>query len=106
MAEETVAELEDRLTNAERELNDALERQAATDEVLLVISSSPGELALVFQVVLANAIKVCGAKFGNLLLFENGTFRTAALHNAPDAFAEARRRDPVLHPFPGTGLAR
>jgi signal transduction histidine kinase len=106
MAEETVADLEGRLTNAERELNDALERQAATEEVLQIISSSPGELAPVFQVVLANSTKVCGAKFGTLLFFENGTFRTAALHNAPDAFAEARRRNPVLHPFPGTGLAR
>ena len=84
----------------------SLQQQTATSEVLQVISSSPGDLAPVFQVMLENATRVCDAKFGNMLLFEGGAFRTVALHNAPPAFAEARQRTPVLRPLPGTGLER
>src|SRR5262245_9531702 len=89
-----------------RELSEALEQQTATSEVLGVISSSPGELQPVFQAMLEKATQVCDAKFGNMLLFEDGAFRTVAVHNAPEAFAEARRRNPLLRPYPGTGLGR
>ena len=53
--------------------------------------------------MLANAVRLCGAKFGNLFLHEGGGLRVVASHDLPPAFAEARRRSP-LHPPPGTGL--
>jgi signal transduction histidine kinase/CheY-like chemotaxis protein len=37
---------------------------------------------------------------------KGGAFRTAALYGAPIAFAEARRREPVLSANPGTALGR
>ena len=78
-----------------RERDEALEQLAATTEVLRVISSSPGELTPMFQSMLENAVRICGASFGNLLLYENDAFRHVALHNAPRAWAVQQQRDPV-----------
>ncbi len=84
------------------DLTDALEQQTATSEVLKVISSSPGALEPVFEAMLANATRVCEAKFGVLYLFEGDAFRAVALHGAsPASFIEARRRHPLVPIIPG-----
>jgi signal transduction histidine kinase len=85
------------------ELRESLEQQTATAEVLRVISSTPGELAPVFETMLANATRLCEAKFGNLYLYEGCRLRTVASHNVPPAFAEARRRGP-FYSVPGSAL--
>ena len=68
----TYHDLEERVAVLARELGEASEQQLATSEVLRVISSSPGELELVFQTMLANAIRICDANFGALFRFEDG----------------------------------
>ena len=87
------------------QLSEALEQQTATSNVLRVISSSPGELEPVFQAMLANAVRICEAKFGTLYLREGDAFRAAALHNAPPAFAEFWQRGPH-RPGASTVLSR
>src|SRR5262245_10034425 len=77
------------------DLSESLEQQTATSEVLKVISSSPGELKPVFESMLENAVRICQASFGNLLLYENEAFRHVTLHNAPQASAAEPQHDPV-----------
>jgi GAF domain-containing protein len=87
------------------ELRESLQQQTATSEVLGVISSSPGELQPVFDAMLANATRLCEAKFGTLYLRDGDRFHAASLHNAPPAFAENRKRG-LIRPGPGTALGR
>ena len=89
-----------------RELSESLEQQTATSELLGVISRSSGDLGPVFESVLANAIQVCGAKFGGLFLCEGDAVRVAAFHNAPNALAELWRREPLFRPGPTLALSR
>jgi GAF domain-containing protein len=79
-------------------LGEALEQQMATSEVLGIISSSPGELQPVFDAMLANATRLCEAKFGDLYLRDGDAFRMAATHGSPSAYAAARRHGPLRPP--------
>jgi two-component system NtrC family sensor kinase len=79
-----------------RELSEALAQQAATSEVLQVISSSPGQLKPVFQAMLENAVRICEAKFGNMYLRDGEVFRLAAVHNTPLVLVEQRKRAGLL----------
>ena len=90
----------------EGKLAEALEREAATSEVLRVISSSPGQLEPVFQAMLENATRICGAKFGILFRYEGGLFHPAALTNVPPAFADFLGRQGSFAPVPGQLFGR
>src|SRR5262245_47702177 len=106
MAQDSASDLERRLAQAERQLSEALERQAATDEVLRVIASSPGELEPVFQAMLANAVRICEAKFGVLHRYESGFFYPTATQDIPPGLAEFQRQRGAIAPLPGTSLDR
>ena len=102
----SVIDLQEKLERQAQELEEAREERAVIAEVLRVISSSPGEVEAVFQSILEHSVRLCAAKFANLYLCEGDAFRTIAMHNMPPAFAEARRRAPLVHPAPGTTLSR
>src|SRR5262249_4241822 len=78
------------------ELRESLEQQTATSEVLKVISSSPGDLKPVFESMLENATRICGASFGSMLLREGDRLRRVAVHNAPPRFPEFHEKTPVV----------
>jgi GAF domain-containing protein len=102
----SAANLRKQLDDRTRELKEALEQQAATAKVLRVISASPGELEPVFETMLANATRLCEAKFGVLYRSEGDALRVVAMHGAPLAYVEERRRNPIIRPHPGTTIGR
>ena len=71
-----------------RELSEALEQQTATSDVLRVISSSPTDLAPVFDTILANATRLCEANFAALWRYDGECLVGAAHYNATPEFAE------------------
>ncbi len=87
------------------ELAEALERQTATSEVLQVISASPGDLEPVFQKMLENATRVCGAKFGTMTLVEGSFIRRVAAYNVPFTYADAPETR-TFQPHPESGLGQ
>jgi hypothetical protein len=86
-------------------LSEALERQAATSEVLQIISESPGDLQPVLTSMLENAVRICGATFGNIYRWDGEALHMLASHNTPPAFAEDRRRSPY-RPYPKSPVGR
>ena len=86
------------------DLSESLQQQTATSEVLETISSSAGELKPVFDKMLENATRICGARFGTMTLNEEGGFRTVALYNAPKAYASTQLYK-VIRPHPESGLS-
>jgi len=93
-------------SDPKRELNAALEQLTATSEILRIISSTPGELEPVFQTILANAVRICDAKYGTLWRCDNATFAAVAAFGAPAALAEFHQKRGSFRPAAGTGLDR
>ncbi|HTP82416.1 MAG TPA: GAF domain-containing protein [Alphaproteobacteria bacterium] len=86
--EESYADLEKKVDDRTKELTESLEQQTATSEVLGVISSSPGDLDSVFNSMLQNANRICGADFGVMVLYEDEFWRPVGLRSTPPKFAE------------------
>ena len=87
-----------------RDLAELLEQQTATSEVLEVISSSAGELAPVFDKMLENATRICGANFGTMSLYDGDRFQNVALYNLPPLYA-ASPASHTFRPHPESALA-
>ena len=104
MAQEPASDLERRLAHVERQLTEALERQAATAEVLKVISSSPGELEPVFQAMLQHSVTICEARFGQMYLREGSRVRMVAHLGVPAALVDHDQRRGAFQPTASGGL--
>jgi two-component system NtrC family sensor kinase len=103
--QESYSGLEKKVEARTAELSESLEQQTATADVLQVISSSPGDLQPVFESMLNNALRICEAQFGNLLLFDGKGLVPAEMHNSPAVFREMFKSGPLI-PGPNTALGR
>ena len=102
------ARLLNELRQRTNDLTELLEQQTATSDVLRVISSSPGDLEPVFETMLENAVRISGAKFGNLFLREDDFFHIGAItRSAPPAYVDYLRRERLFRASdPRVGLGR
>src|SRR5215831_18184141 len=89
------------------ELRESLQQQTATADVLKVISSSPGELAPVFQSMLAKAVQICEAKFGVLFrCYHDSEFHAAAWVGVTPEYEESLQKRQAFHPDADAPLGR
>ena len=90
------ARLSQELHGRNRELTEALDQQTATSEILRVIASSPTDVQPVFDAIIANAVRLCGAVYGIVWRFEGNLTDFVSVHNLqPEEVEELRRQFPV-----------
>jgi GAF domain-containing protein len=82
----------DELTRLNRELSEAREHQAATDEVLSIISRSPKDAQPVFDAIVQSAARLCGSAFSIVQLYDGERLHLAATNNfTPEALRQVRK---------------
>jgi signal transduction histidine kinase len=87
-----------------RELNEAVEQQEATSEILRLIARSPAEVP--FDTIAETALRLCGSVISNIFTFDGELLHVAALKmTTPDA-AEAVRRLFPRRPDRGQAASR
>src|SRR5262245_40086204 len=85
-----------------RELTEALDQQTATSEILRVISGAHTDAQPVFETIATSALRLCGADYGSVQLYDGVLLHLAAAENAnPDGTAALRRAFPRR---PGEGI--
>jgi GAF domain-containing protein/DNA-binding response OmpR family regulator len=88
--------IEDELAQARRELKEARELQAASAEVLRLISVSPNDVQPVFDAIAENAVRLCQGQFSFVARFDGDLLRFAACHGLTaeglDAFRQVLPR--------------
>jgi two-component system, NtrC family, sensor kinase len=112
-ADQAVIAIENRrllseLRQSTRDLQESLDQQTATAELLQVINRSPGDLEPVFDAMLEKALRLCEAAFGMLWTYDGECFQFAASHAVPEECAEFFRKNPsrfVPESGPGRILA-
>ena len=91
----------DELRQRTRELQEALEFQAATGEVLRAISRSAFDLTSVLSTVVTIAPALCRAEMAVLYRFQDGAYRFDVGHGLTPEY-EAIERAQAIPPGPGT----
>ena len=93
------------VTRLARELREAREQQAATLEVLKIISSSPGDLTPVFDAILERATQLCEATHGHVWRFDGEQLYAVAVRGDPQFVGWLRQHSPV-RPIAGSAAER
>jgi two-component system NtrC family sensor kinase len=85
-ARASIAKLDERLRQRTRELEEALQQQTATSEVLSIIRRSPADPQPVFEAIVQSATRLCDGVFSVFYLYDDDRIRIAALKNfTPEA---------------------
>jgi signal transduction histidine kinase len=96
---------ETKVVHLTRELNEAKQQQTATLEVLKVISSSPSDLAPVFDAMLERATRLCEATHGHVWRFDGEQLHAVAVRGDPQFVKWLRQHNPV-RPIAGSAAER
>jgi two-component system NtrC family sensor kinase len=88
----SLADLQARFERQAHELIEARELQAATAEVLRVISVSPHDIEPVFDAIAENAVRICQGQFSFVVRFDNELLRFGACHGLTPEGLEAFQR--------------
>ena len=88
----TIATQEKTITTQVRELREGTEQQAATSEILRVISASPTDLQPVFDTIAESSMRLCGALFSSVYRFDGELIHMVAHRNYPPAALELSQR--------------
>jgi GAF domain-containing protein len=84
-------------------LAEALEQQAATAEILRVISRSRADARPVFECIAGNALRLCNARFSGVYTYDGALIHIGAMNNlTPEGAAAFRAAYPAA---PGRGGA-
>ncbi len=92
-------------SSVDRALAAAQAQQRATNDVLRVISHSPGDLEAIFDVILDYALQLSHSQLGIVWVYGEDGFSATGLKNVPEAFQEYLQAE-TLSPGPKTGLGR
>src|SRR5215510_14134060 len=90
----------------QRVATEALEQQTATAEILRVISSSPGDIQPVFDVITTNALRLCAASGSGMYVFDGERIHVAALRDIDPVGTDAVRHAYPMPPSRGGATPR
>ena len=99
-------ELQEQLDRRTHELNESREQQAATAEILKVLSRSTFDLQTVFDTIVVNAVRLCHAHMGAVHRFDGRLIHIIAHHNFPPEAVEVLQRMYPRAPQPDQASGR
>jgi class 3 adenylate cyclase len=102
----TLAELRNELVLCQRELTEALRRQAATSEILRAMSRSQTDLQAVFNMIAENAVSLCEAEVSSVFQFDGELVHLKAVYGSSAAATEAVRRAFPMVPSDASAAGR
>ena len=98
--QESYENLEAKVETRTKDLNESLQQQTATAEVLKVISRSTFDAQAVLQTLVQTASRLCAAEFALIFELHDGKYHLAAANNATAGFVQHAAENPIP---PGRG---